>query len=325
MITDANGRLHTIGTQQGTWDVGTVTTVTTVTNDVNIADGGNIISVDDGAGSLTVDGSVTVSATNLDIRDLTHVSDSVKVGDGTETANVNASNELQVRDDDANTDLDTIAGDTTSIDGKITACNTGAVVISSGTVTTITNDVSIDDGGNSITVDDGATTLSIDDGAGSLTIDNAALSVTGGGTEASAMRVTLANNSTGLLSVDDNASSLTVDTTGTSGLEVIQDTAADQNVTEASAAASLTALQIMDDWDDNDAANTFPQPRAEQYDDAGGGVAYHGWAAVGTATSTGSWRIRRITTTGSDVAIDWADGNANYDNVWDNRAALSYS
>jgi hypothetical protein len=29
----------------------------------------------------------------------------------------------------------TIAGDTTSIDGKITACNTGAVVISSGTVT----------------------------------------------------------------------------------------------------------------------------------------------------------------------------------------------
>jgi hypothetical protein len=31
----------------------------------------------------------------------------------------------------------TIAGDTTSIDGKITACNTGAVVISSGTVTTV--------------------------------------------------------------------------------------------------------------------------------------------------------------------------------------------
>jgi hypothetical protein len=53
----------------------------------------------------------------------------------------------------------TIAGDTTSIDGKITACNTGAVVISSGTITTvttltgITNDVSIDDGGNSLTID----------------------------------------------------------------------------------------------------------------------------------------------------------------------------
>ena len=53
--------------------------------------------------------------------------------------------------------------------------------------------------------------VSVDDNAGSLTIDNAALSVTGGGTEASAMRVTLANDSTGLVSVDDNAGSLTVD------------------------------------------------------------------------------------------------------------------
>jgi len=61
---------------------------------------------------------------------LDHATSSVKIGDGTETANVNASNELQVRDDDANTALTTIAGDTTSIDGKITACDTGAVTIS---------------------------------------------------------------------------------------------------------------------------------------------------------------------------------------------------
>ena len=33
--------------------------------------------------------------------------------------------------------LTTIAGDTTSLDGKVTACNTGAVVLSSGTVTTV--------------------------------------------------------------------------------------------------------------------------------------------------------------------------------------------
>jgi hypothetical protein len=32
--------------------------------------------------------------------------------------------------------LATIAGDTTSIDGKITTCNTGAVVVSSGNITT---------------------------------------------------------------------------------------------------------------------------------------------------------------------------------------------
>jgi hypothetical protein len=40
-------------------------------------------SIDDGGGSITVDGSVTVSATDLDIRDLTHVTDSVSLGDGT--------------------------------------------------------------------------------------------------------------------------------------------------------------------------------------------------------------------------------------------------
>jgi hypothetical protein len=63
-------------------------------------------------------------------------------------------------------------------------------------------------------VADGNTTLSVDDGAGSLTIDNAALSVTGGGVEAAALRVTLASDSTGVLSVDDNGSTLSVDDGG---------------------------------------------------------------------------------------------------------------
>lgn len=55
--------------------------------------------------------------------------------------------------------------------------------------------------------------VSVDDNAGSLTIDNAALSVTGTGLEATALRVTIASDSTGVLSVDDNAGSLTVDGT----------------------------------------------------------------------------------------------------------------
>ncbi|MCP3683924.1 MAG: hypothetical protein GY861_14670 [bacterium] len=76
-------------------------------------------------------GAVTVSAA---LPAGTNLVGNVKISDGTETANVNASNELQVRDDDANTDLDTIAGDTTSIDGKITACNTGAVVLTNDSI-----------------------------------------------------------------------------------------------------------------------------------------------------------------------------------------------
>lgn len=57
--------------------------------------------------------------------------------------------------------------------------------------------------------------VSVDDNAGSLTVDNAALSVTGGGVEATALRVTIASDSTGLISVDDNAGSLTIDGTVT--------------------------------------------------------------------------------------------------------------
>jgi hypothetical protein len=53
--------------------------------------------------------------------------------------------------------------------------------------------------------------VSIDDNGGSLTVDNAALAVTGSGVEATALRVTIATDSTGVLSVDDNAGSLTVD------------------------------------------------------------------------------------------------------------------
>ncbi len=58
-------------TQSGTWNIGTVTTLTGITNDVNIADGGNSITVDDGGASLTIDGSVTLLANSgVDIGDV---------------------------------------------------------------------------------------------------------------------------------------------------------------------------------------------------------------------------------------------------------------
>jgi len=61
---------------------------------VNIQDGGNSITVD---GTVSISGSVTVTATDLDIRDLTHVSDSVKVGDGTDFLAINADGSLNVQ------------------------------------------------------------------------------------------------------------------------------------------------------------------------------------------------------------------------------------
>ena len=53
---------------------------------------------------------------------------------------------------------------------------------------------------------------------------------------------------------------------------------------------------------------------------------YRGTANPGTLTSAASWRIERITiATDGDVTIVHADGNDNFDNIWDNRAGLSYS
>lgn len=60
--------------------------------------------------------------------------------------------------------------------------------------------------------------VSVDDNGGSLTVDNATISVVGGGTEATAQRVTIANDSTGLVSVDDNGGALTVDQATASSL-----------------------------------------------------------------------------------------------------------
>jgi hypothetical protein len=98
---DDNGSSITVdgtvaATQSGTWNINTVTSIT---NDVNIADGGNSItvddggltlSIDDGGSSITVDGSVTVTATDLDIRDLSASQDNVAISDGTDTLDVNA-------------------------------------------------------------------------------------------------------------------------------------------------------------------------------------------------------------------------------------------
>ena len=67
--------------------------------------------------------------------------------------------------------------------------------------------------------------------------------------------------------------------------------------------------------------------QAKRYDEVSATVSYLGIADAGTATSAASWQIQRITFGASDqdVTIEFADGDVSYDNVWDNRASLSYS
>jgi hypothetical protein len=57
-----------------------------------------------------------------------------------------------------------------------------------------------------------------------------------------------------------------------------------------------------------------------------GDIIFKGWADVGTVNSTSIWRIAKLTiNTDGDVTEQYADGNNNFDNIWDNRAILTYT
>lgn len=64
--------------------------------------------------------------------------------------------------------------------------------------------------------------------------------------------------------------------------------------------------------------------QALRFDSSASPILYLGTAVPGSLTSAAVWRIIQIDTS-SGVVFLYADGNDNYDNVWDNRTGLSYS
>jgi hypothetical protein len=60
-------------------------------------------------------------------------------------------------------------------------------------------------------------------------------------------------------------------------------------------------------------------------DEASSTVTYFGWALPGASTSSAKFRIKKMTISGSVTTLLKADGNDDFDNVWDNRASLTYS
>jgi hypothetical protein len=119
----------------------------------------------------------------------------------------------------------------------------------------------VGDAGGSLTVDGTVAitgSVAVTDNSASLTVDNAALSVVGGGAESTALRVTVASDSTGVLSVDDNGATLSIDDGG--GIITVDGTVAVSGTVTVSGAvtnagtfavqesgAALTALQLIDD------------------------------------------------------------------------------
>jgi hypothetical protein len=140
----------------------------------------------------------------------------------------------------------------------------------------------------------------------------APLSTTGGGTEATALRVTLANDSTGLVSVDDNNQSLTVDapvatpvfvrlSDGAAAITTLPVSLASAPTTTVTnggtfetqtTGAALTALQLIDDpvYAD-DAAFTLATGKVMM---SGGVAVAHGTNPTAlTAARAGAWLMNR--------------------------------
>jgi hypothetical protein len=63
---------------------------------------------------------------------------------------------------------------------------------------------------------------------------------------------------------------------------------------------------------------------ASIYDDSNDPIIYLGKALPGELTSSAVWQISKINMT-TGVITTWADGDSNFDNIWDNRASLTYS
>jgi YD repeat-containing protein len=61
--------------------------------------------------------------------------------------------------------------------------------------------------------------------------------------------------------------------------------------------------------------------------DGGANPVYVGYAAPGTADSAAGWMICKYTydSSGNVTAARFAGGAADYDQVWDDRASLSYA
>lgn len=63
----------------------------------------------------------------------------------------------------------------------------------------------------------------------------------------------------------------------------------------------------------------------KRVDEASATVTYVGQAQDGSDIGDPVWQIQRITSSGGATEIEWADGNNDFDNVWDDRSSLTYN
>lgn len=60
-------------------------------------------------------------------------------------------------------------------------------------------------------------------------------------------------------------------------------------------------------------------------DESNPNIIYKGFASPAAKMDEAVWAIQKISNTGDVCSYQWADGNKNFDNVWNNRATLLYA
>lgn len=242
---DANGlevQVSTVPAPLSTTGGGTEATALRVTL---ASDSTGVVSVDDNGGALTVDGTVTADAGT---GTFTTSDTATQVDDAAFTPATSRVMMVGAEFDDTTPDsVNEGDGGAIRMSANRNLYTTirdaagnerGLNVDANGAIGVTHTTLSVTGGGAEASAlrvtlaSDSTGVVSVDDNGASLTVDNATLSVTGGGVESGALRVTIANDSTGVVSVDDNGGALTVDNAGTFAVQAAVD--------ELPAAASLT-------------------------------------------------------------------------------------
>lgn len=102
------------------------------------------------------------------------------------------------------------------------------------------------------------------------------------------------------------------------------------NATEAKQIEEIAKLNLLNDAVNNikNSVSTLDSKiffEPVLVDESNPNIIYKGFASPAAQVGDPVWAIQKISNTGDVCAYQWADGNKNFDNVWNNRAALSYS
>lgn len=248
-VSDGGGSLTVDGSvsasQSGTWDIGTVSTIT------------NVVHIDDNAGSITVDGTVTANQGGTwNINNITGTV-SLPTGAATETTLATLSQSQASTTSGQSGPLiqgavTTAAPSyTTGKTNPISLTTSGAVrVDGSGSTQPVSGTVAATQSG-SWSVDASGVPVPVTDNGGSLTIDGTVAATQSGtwnvGTVTSVTNVVHVDDNSSTLSIDDGGGSITVDGTVTatpSGTYTTKETRSATG-TQTSVAASATNVTLL--------------------------------------------------------------------------------